>query len=452
MDEAYKIYVLKLVIDLIKVDNKIQKDEIKCIEQLLSQYHYTQEQLQEAHYVSLQEALTALQQLPVSQREEILDTLKRLVTIDNDIAPNERILLACIELALQEESHRKVQIITTYNNNFDNYDRQLIYLEQQSGSIAHIIAENELTIRHRLKSWDIDLFFLPHIRKVLSSPASHITSTISLLFPAYTNIDEAEKRHLLDRLTTGYFCNYLHKLMDKECEPFKFTHFFLLKIQSSNNALQYTTDFLCLDCSTHPVESIDMLTKSLSFDLPDEYIPYEGCYRTLFELISEESKHNHPLLLKGDTFFLRGTSNIPVEISGSERKTLYTLFLLHGTDGISNTQFATMSKASTLGKQAIAIYRYFANEKNNELLEKSLQDNQEPMVITNLRDIAKRNSHIGYIKRAFTGIRSLKEPQLYYPINIKGEHTYNIMLPTTMMHAQNISSCETESLAISFFK
>lgn len=452
MNDSYKICILKLVIDLIKVDNKIHKDEIGLIEELLSQYNYTQEELQIAHYTSLQDAISTLQQQSHAERIETINTLKKIVTIDNDIAIDERILLGCIQLALQEETRNKIQIITTDSTSFDNYDRQLMYLEQKSNTTATCIKEHEAAIRQHLSSWGIDFFFLPQVLSVLTRPTSHTTSVINLLFPTFTHINEEEKKHLIDFLSISEYSNYLHKLMGKEVEPFKFDNFFMLKIQSSHNIQQHTTDFICIDCSGSPIKSIEQLIKSLSIELIADTIPYEGCYRTLFELISERSKQEYSLLLNGDTFCLNDAHNTPLEISGSERKTLFSLFLLHGEEGISNNTFATLSKDSPLGREAITIYRYFANEKSYEQMERLLQENQEPSVITNLRDITKRNSHIGYIKRAFIAIRSLKNPHKYYPCNIKGEYTYNITLSPSLISAKRQYNNTAEPLTLSFFK
>ena len=196
---------------------------------------------------------------------------------------------------------------------------------------------------------------------------------------------------------------------------------------------------------------MEHIIKSLSFEIPQESIPYEGCYRTFFEMLSEKSKQNYPLLLSGYSFYLKGSENIALDIKGSERKTLFTLFLLHGEEGISNSAFASLSKDSQLWHEIITIYRYFANEKNYELVENALHSNEEPNVIINLRDISKRNSHIGFIKRAFTSIRSIQEANQYYPQNIKGKYTYNITLDKNLIKARHYTDeCEVE-LSLAFF-
>ena len=197
---------------------------------------------------------------------------------------------------------------------------------------------------------------------------------------------------------------------------------------------------------------MEQIIKSLSFEILHEAIPYEGCYRTFFEMISEKSKQNPPLLLSGYSFYLKGRKNIALDIRGSERKTLFAIFLLYGSEGISNSTFATLTKDSPLGRDIITIYRYFANEKNYNLIESALQSNEEPNVIVNLRDISKRNSHIGYIKRAFTAIASLKDAELYFPRNIKGKHTYNISLKQELIRAKHHTDEDEVLLSIAYFK
>jgi hypothetical protein len=188
-------------------------------------------------------------------------------------------------------------------------------------------------------------------------------------------------------------------------------------------------------------------------DIAFDTLPFHGCYRTLLDMISQESKLNYNLLLEDDIFYLYDNHiKIALDIRGTERKTLFTLFLLYGREGINNHTFAQLDCNSQLGQDAITIYRYFANEKNYRLIESALNSENEPSVIVNLRDITKRISHIGFIKKAFSSVVSLKSPENYYPVKVKGEHTYNISLPLDKIRVRRYRDDDTEPLNIHFFK
>ena len=164
MTTTKEISILKLVIDLIKVDNKIHQEEVSWIKTLTAYYHFTTEELQQAHSISLSEAISNLQQLDASERLKILKLFNEIVAIDNNIDINERILHAAIQLALQDNTLDQVQILTVEAENFDNYDRQLIYLEQKENKkLSDSIEKDYRSIRRSLRNFDIDFFFYPHI-------------------------------------------------------------------------------------------------------------------------------------------------------------------------------------------------------------------------------------------------------------------------------------------------
>lgn len=450
MTTSKEISILKLVIDLIKVDNKIHQEEISWIETLTTRYQFTDEELQQAHEITLREAITTLQLLDIAEREEVLELFKEIIAADNNIDINERILHAAIQLALQENTLDKIQILTVEAQNFDHYDRQLIYLEQKEcTSTSDCIAKDHNAIRRQLKSCDIDLFFFPHIAQQYTQSHTYIDPAINLLFPNFSHNDN---RKVIGECNTRDFCSYIHCLMGKDIELPPFDAFFILKIQSNHSADNHTVDFLCMQCTQQPREMIDTLVESMDVELSHDAIPYKGCYRTFFEMLSERSKCEYDILLEGDLYYIvQGSHKKALDIRGAERKTLFALFLLH-KNGISNRTFAALSPQTMYGKEIITIYSYFAKEKNYETICNALEAGDDPTVICNLRDISKRNSHIGYIKRAFTAIPSIKNPQLYYPQNIKGAHKYTIGLSVDKIKCKHISSDIIEPLQIDFFK
>lgn len=452
MTTTKEISILKLVIDLIKVDNKIHQEEVSWIKTLTAHYHFTTEELQQAHSISLSEAISNLQQLDASERLEILKLFNEIVAIDNNIDINERILHAAIQLALQDNTLDQVQILTVEAENFDNYDRQLIYLEQKENKkLSGNIEKDYRNIKRSLRDFDIDFFFYPHIIQQYTQSQSYIAPAVDLLFPTFSH-DKGNSKKLLEDYKTRDFCSYIHKMMGTNIQFPPFDAFFMLKIQSSHLSNSHTVDFLCIQSDQQPRVTIDLLIDSLDIELPYEAVPYRGCYRTLFEMISEKSKCEYDILLEGDLFYLsQEEQKMVLEIRGAERKTLFALFLIH-KNGISNRTFATLSTQTALGKEIIAIYSYFAKEKNYETICNALDAGSEPAVISNLRDISKRNSHIGYIKRAFTAIPSLKNPHLYYPRNIKGARTYNIGLSRDKIKGKHLSSNIEEPLKIQFFE
>ncbi len=445
--------ILKLVIDLIKVDNRIHRDEINWLQSITQKYNFTPDDFRAAHAVSFREAINCLKQLNASARNKVVSLIEQIVSIDNDIDLNEQIVLSAIKLSLQENTEKRVCILSAETEKFDHYDKQLIYLEQKKDYRVNLAIEKNISsLRKQLDNIGIDFVYFPFIIKQYIRSLPFIANAAELLFPSFSSGENETAISRLQQYETSDFCSFIHRQMGDNADNFPFNAFYLLKIKDCISADRHTTDFLCLQCSENPGNDIQLLIDSLLLELPADTIPYEGCYRTFFEMLSEKSKSNYNLLLENDKFYLSGECKIPVTIQGAERKSLFALFLLHGENGISNKDFAEATSKTPLGQEIITLYRYFANEKSTQKIDEALAKNEEPDVILNLRDPGKRTSHIGFIKKAFLRIIPLKDPQIYYPKNIRGQYIYKIALPDNMKWAK-LSSCLPEQpLSIRFFK
>lgn len=454
MNGQYVKYALKLIIDLIKVDKKIHRDEIEWIEDFARQRGLSPDDLQDVHNISLAEAVAQLQSLDAESRHEIISWVEQAASIDNDIDINERIILASIRLTLGEETRNRIQLISVDSDKIDRYDRQLVYLEQENcPGICKQIEENYDFLRQWLSDSKIDFFFFPHFIRQYTSISPFIEDTTRLLFPTFTPSADSQATAFLRHCRTSDFCAYLHRQMGEKTDAFKFKAFYLLKIQEENTGDNNKSNFICIEASESPMQDIFLLVKNLLLAPPFSTIPYEGCYRTLFTMLSEQTKTNSRLLLIDDNFYLPEIDNCRVEITGAERKTLFTLFLLHAGTGISNEAFASMTAEDNLGREVVTLYKYFAKGKYNQRLDDNLSSGNEPDVIVNLRDIGKRISHIGFIKKAFTRISKLKNPEYYYPVNQKGQYAYKINLPSPQIQGIYFAKAQQpEMLTIAFFR
>ena len=454
MNEEHVKYVLKLIIDLIKVDKKIHRDEIAWIEDFARRASLSADDLQDVHRLSFPDTINRLQTLDTKSRHEIISLVEQAASIDNDIDINERIILASIRLALGEDTRDHIQLLSVDSDKVGRYDRQLIYLEQESSpAIYQQIEANYDFLQQWLCDSKIDFFFFPHFLKQYTTFRPFIEETTRLLFPTFTPPSSSQTAQFLQQCSTADFCSYIQKLMGDKVAAFRFKNFYLLKIQDETANGNNKSDFICIEASNSPLQDILRLVKNLLLAPPFSTIPYEGCYRTFFEMLSEHTKTNSCLLLVDDNFYLPEIGNCRVEITGAERKTLFALFLLHAHTGITNEDFAAMSTNNELGREAIDLYKYFAKEKYNQRLDKNLSNGDVPDVIVNLRDISKRISHIGFIKKAFTRISQLKNPEFYYPVNLKGQMTYKINLPADQIQGTYFkNSQQPKTLTIDFFR
>ncbi|MBQ5750486.1 MAG: hypothetical protein IIV86_04080, partial [Bacteroidaceae bacterium] len=123
MKPTKEIAILRLVIDLIMADNKIHRDEVSWAKNLSLRYQYTDEDMMKVHDIGFGEAINTLQQLDTVSRNEVITSLREIISIDNETDISERIIITAILMALQEDSYRHVQILSTDACTFDNFDR-----------------------------------------------------------------------------------------------------------------------------------------------------------------------------------------------------------------------------------------------------------------------------------------------------------------------------------------
>ena len=104
MSPVQKRAVFKLAVDLAKADKQIHGNEVALLSSLQGELGLGREELDMVHYMSLQEALTALRPLGEEDRNAVVRTLETMVGVDVDVDRREQVLFGSIKMALSAES------------------------------------------------------------------------------------------------------------------------------------------------------------------------------------------------------------------------------------------------------------------------------------------------------------------------------------------------------------
>ena len=86
LESIEKQSLMKVAVDLVKADNRIHRNEVAALGRLQKMYFVSNEEMEMTHYMSLQQAVERLSQLPTQIKEELLKHLDDIVSVDNDEA------------------------------------------------------------------------------------------------------------------------------------------------------------------------------------------------------------------------------------------------------------------------------------------------------------------------------------------------------------------------------
>ena len=102
--------VMKIAVDLAKADKQIHADEVTLLNDYRRELGLVDDELQMIHYLSLQECVEVLSVLDAEVKSLLIAKFEKIVEVDVDIDPRERILLATIRMALTDDSRKWTRV------------------------------------------------------------------------------------------------------------------------------------------------------------------------------------------------------------------------------------------------------------------------------------------------------------------------------------------------------
>lgn len=341
-----KLSVMRLAVDLIKADGRIHRDEVSILSALQKDFDLSQEDLDRIHYITLQQASENLKKLDEDSAQSLMDLLNKVMCVDNDIDYEENILLTSLKMSLSTASRDWCDIVSAEGVMDETSVRQIMYLENTVNEQVHKVFDNrydKLLITKAFNDLDLDFFYLPDVAGYVGD--------MTLLDTAMKYIVPMGKKSLADRLQgdsgvfdPDAFFYFMLSRYNIDASSLKDMSFLLLKIRDSyvmddDNNLKKIVDFMVIYLGDFVKERIYSFVAN--FDKKQGQMPYEGCYKILYDFLSSEAKNvcqlvfdeNHDFVLKDQT-----GSRIEFE-SAPQAKTFYILLLKAGGRGVSQSDF-----------------------------------------------------------------------------------------------------------------
>lgn len=348
MSPVQKRAVFKLAVDLAKADKQIHGNEVALLSSLQGELGLGREELDMVHYMSLQEALTALRPLGEEERESVVRTLETMVGVDVDVDRREQVLFGSIKMVLSSESSSWVDVVSVNGSDADCTSEQIVYLEKSRCDSARGVLDDRfenLLISKALNDVGLQMFYLPQIKQRID--VGLLQRSMSYILPSSELADPDDIKESLSKTSSVAFFNAFCSAYRISPGQVGFDAFLALKIQegeilNDEGRLSRSMDFLCIDVTSELKKRITHFVTQI--EAPDSTLSYDGYYRLLYDHLSTATSTVSSVLIDSRfDFYLKdlGDQKLKFE-SAAQAKTLYLLFLRYGVRGISQDTFESL--------------------------------------------------------------------------------------------------------------
>ena len=356
LTEIQKQALFKLAVDLVKADRQIHRDEVWLLDRLQRTCGIGVGQLEFIHYISLQQAISALSGLSEPCKRAVLEVLESIVGVDNDIDSREKLLLAAIRLSLDSFSQEWCTIISTSDVEAECLSEQIVYLERSEQSeVAKVLNDkyDYLLLTKALEDVGLRLFYLPNVISELKqqwAPSAELSSfdflrrSMEFIVPVGDSERLANLSSTLGNIDLKAFFKVVCARYNIGVGKIPYDGFLMVKIEENylledDGRLAKSVAFLCIDISKDVKQRILHFVKLLEREV--DLISYQGYYRLLYDYLSSEAQILSSLVIdmRGD-FRLADLNNQLLHFeSAPQAKSLYLLLLRYGRAGVNQECF-----------------------------------------------------------------------------------------------------------------
>ena len=409
----------KVLSDLVQCDGIVNQGEIDFLQKVYEAFGIAAASRKKATTISLSDAVGILKTLGKKEKNAVLRLFQTLSISDDDLDPNESLLITSLILSLDielpETQGVKAHFVSIPNLNFDTRNAVLYVEAEYDKAVNKSMIRDYDTIRKLLDDDDRELFYLPMVIRELGDKHATFRQTLNYIEPT---LSDEQLDYIDDRLpvlnstflSKEIFLNYLNTSglnIDKPSFFFK-----IGRLKPGNQQ-----DFLILEIDKDPLKTLERFYKlkesiadlqPLGLTPKDERflqqvtqaqnntekdaLDYTGFHKILIDIVLKYNGSHEASRLyvtkRGD-IFLTDRNNTEVKMP-SISKALYILFLFH-EEGIP------LNCLSDYTSELYRIYRPISTYGDDMLLHRAI-DNLTDFVGNTL------NATLSRIKKAFTDI------------------------------------------------
>ena len=416
--ENQKTALAKVLSDLVQCDGIVNQGEIDFLHRVNEAFGITSASRKNATSLSLSDAVSILKTLGDREKNILLCLFQALSLADNNLNPNESLLITALMLSLDMPLAAtrgiKAHLVSIPHLDFDTRNA-VLYVESEYDSTTNAsIMHDYAAICRLLKADHRELFYLPLVLRNLGEKQATFRQMLNYLEPTLSDeqldfIDTRLPQMDSTFLSKEIFLNYLNinglkidkpafffKISDKDSDNY---HDYLI-LEIGGKPLTTLRQFYALKGSIVRLKPNSLNAKEMrllqqirpSTDENNNELQYTGFHKVLIDIVlKHDGTHEVSRLYvtkRGD-LFLTDRNNTEVKMP-TLSKALYLLFLFH-EEGIS------LNYLSDYKPELYRIYRQISTYSDDALLERAV-DNLTDFVGNTL------NATLSRIKKAFTDI------------------------------------------------
>ena len=257
--EQHKTALAKVLSDLVQCDGIVNQGEIDFLQQVYGVFNITSTSRKKATQLSLSEAVRILKSLGNPEKTAILRVFQQLSLSDDNLDPNESLLLTSLLLSigieLPETEGINANFVSIPNLNFDTRNA-VLYIEPSFDKACNNSIERDYeAICELLRQSQREFFYLPKVIRDLESKMTTFRNTVSYIEPLLsdTQLDLIDSKLTeLDSVTLSkeVFLNYLNANGLKINKPS-----FFMKIGNMKPGTYQ--DFLIIEIGGNPLHTLE---------------------------------------------------------------------------------------------------------------------------------------------------------------------------------------------------
>lgn len=304
LERIQRIALARILADLIEADFIVEEKEMDFFEETISKtgFNISEAMLVDAKRIDFAKAISILKELDEAEREQIVDTLKRLSLSDGTCVPLEAVLIYCVIMALTENAN----VFSVPSEGVDIENMTVVYVENTDDTeIDAIIRYNQKQIEEEFANAGFDFIYIPNVVDDFRTLGkTYLHKVVKYMIPSASTLRINEICYRLCNLSTSRFCrDLLYKkigvnLIDSNPS-------LLIKINESDIVDAFGNDdaertrfcnFLQVELTTDVMTTIHRLVNTYK-EMINANIPikkqsrsnkflYYGFHRLLFDLIA----------------------------------------------------------------------------------------------------------------------------------------------------------------------
>ncbi len=334
LDHKNLVAFVKVVSELIKVDNVIDAEEISMLMQLEKQYGFDRSYKREAQHLSLAGAIGQLAQLDLQARTQILQSFSEIAGADRICVCREAMLLLALRYCLEGKQQRQCRIIDCpAAMNAPDQVPFVMYVESEYDDERHEQLDSQMElIQLMLQQYGLRLFYVEKIVNKLSEmDKDMMLMTLGYLAP---DLDDLQVSQMYERMQEIETPTFTSRVLARDLQMTDLRNikpsllislgsaFLCIGLQDTVKAhiKSFITDFSQL-VSPHSIST------SHTIEVGDDKLRYFGYYKAFIDFILKaEPKESHLVIwpLKSEFEFPEAHRTLRLN---QQEASLYTLIL-----------------------------------------------------------------------------------------------------------------------------